>query len=179
MSKYNKRYSLKMILIMILFIKVFCISQDTAKEENLKAVMIYNFTKFMKWPQENIINNFNICVLAGNNIVKPLKDIALKRTTKGKDIIVKEIKSIEDINECCILVTNVISKIVLRDILEKAIEQNFLVIGNKEGLCEEGVPVNFVKINDKIRFEMNITSLKKLNIEANTQLLNLAVKIYK
>jgi hypothetical protein len=153
-------------------------AQDVVKENNLKAVMIYNFTKFMRWPQEDSISTFKIFVMKGSNIVQPLRNIAEKRDFRGKKIVVREIENLNNIKDCGVLVLSDSSNNMLKTILSKAVESNILIVGSQEGLAEEGATVNFVKRDDTIRFEINVSTLKKTNIETNTQLLNLAVKLY-
>lgn len=143
------------------------------------AVYIYNFTKFLDWSTDTFANDFCISVLGKSDIVYSLREVARRERINGKSIIVKELKNIDEINNCQILYISKDEKESISEIIKFTKDKKILTVGNAKGFSQRGVGINFITIDNKIRFEINITSLNLAGITAKTQLLSLATRIYK
>ena len=53
-----------------------------------------------------------------------------------------------------------------------------LTISDGDGLAQKGIMINFILVDNKIRFEINKQSLDKSAIKASYKLLMLANKVY-
>ena len=157
--------------------KVFAQSTNTATFENLLSVYIYNFTKFIEWPQSKS-DDFKICVWGENNIVNPLNTIAQKENVNGKRIVVNVIEDIRKISDCNILFVGEEDKSQLNKIIENIKGKNILLITNSAGFAKRGAGINFLRVDDKIKFEINKAVLEANKIIPSSRLLSLAVHVY-
>jgi hypothetical protein len=66
----------KLLMIALGFVIVPLVTLN-AQDEKLKAVFVYNFTRYLDWPQKS--GNFVILVLGRSPIYAELADIALKK----------------------------------------------------------------------------------------------------
>lgn len=155
----------------------FAQSTTEATIENILSVYVYNFTKFIEWPQNND-DDFHICVLGESNFIKPLSTIAQKEKVNGRDIVVNQIKDINAMSECEILFMPNGNDERLNKVLDKIKGKSTLLITNTQGFAEKGAGINFVRINDKVKFEINKKVLEENKIIPNSRLLSLAVKVY-
>jgi len=153
-------------------------SAGEATLENLLSVYIYNFTKFIEWPQSKT-DAFHICVIGESKILEPLTTIAEKEKVNGKDIIVNQIRNIDAVSECEILFMSKTDYKSLAEVVNKIKGKNILLITNSQGFAEKGAGINFIRIDDKIKFEINKKVLDENKIIPNSRLLSLAAKVYK
>jgi len=170
--------------ISVLIVSFFCFSfgliQSEVEEYSAKAAFIYNFTKFVEW-QDNSLNTtstFNIGVLGDSPITGPLNDLASSKKINNKKINIIRYNSASEIINCHILfIPESASPDLVRSSVQSASVKNTLIISERKGQLDNGSAINFLIVNNKIKFEVNLNSLNKNNIKASSQLLKLAVNI--
>ena len=165
------------ILLFIYSLLPVSVLSDVSPEDKLKAVFIYNFTKYIQWPNYDTSETFDIAVIGDSEIIIPLKEIEKKRTVDNKKIKIIHYQDINDINICHILFISSSEKKRLSDILQKVKDKNILTISGSEGFAEEGVTINFVIIEGKIKFEINNSAINQAGLQVSSQLLKLAILV--
>jgi hypothetical protein len=168
------------LLIMIAFaVSAFDI-QSEVEEYQAKAAFIYNFTKFVEW-EDNSLNkqpDFNIGVLGDSPIIKPLQELAGNKRINNKKINVIRYGSLNEIRNCLVLfIPDSTSPQVIKESTQSSNLKSTLIITERNGDLEYGAGINFLIVNNKIRFEINVNSLNRNNIKASSQLLKLALNI--
>lgn len=153
-------------------------NQDNpTKEEDLKAVFIYNFTKYVFWSDNDTSLTFNISIIGESNIVFPLNEIANSRKVGEKEIIINKIKDINNLSQSHVLFISESERDRLPAILNQINQKNTLTVSDSDGFAKMGVGINFLYINGNIRFELNQTSLERAGLKVSSQLLRLAVLV--
>lgn len=163
------------ILLMLLYVAVDCRGQTEAEESNLKAAFIYNFTRFVEWDPASATNEFIIGVVGTSSIDNPLEEISKTRTVNSKKIIVKHFEKLEDIDKCNVLFIPKNVKIPLQDFLKKTEDKSVLIISEKQGYASKGAGINFVIIDNKLKFEANPKAINSAGLKVSAQLLKLAI----
>ena len=148
-------------------------AQPQEKEATLKAVFIYNFTKYIEWDSSSSENSFIIGIIGSSRIVAPLAEIAKTNTVKNKKIIVRTYTRPEEIGNCDILFIPGKLPYPLHNILDKT-GKGVLTISEEEGYAKEGTAFNFIIRNDKLKFEANLRAINSAGLKAGSQLLKLA-----
>ena len=144
------------------------------------SMYMYHFTKYFLWPQNTNRDEFVIGILEekSSEITKALKEMASTRQVNGQKIVVREYRSLQNIDlDCHILYVPFESSNLLSDVLVKTQSRPILVISAKEGLGKVGSPVNFVTVNGKPCFELNEDALKKRVLKFAQQLKAIAITI--
>lgn len=163
-------------LIGFLILTGFAVRTQTESEEySVKAVFIYNFTKFIDWTSYNSGDEFIIGILETSPILNPLTEIAKTKKVNDKKIVIRQYNNLEDIGFCHILFIPQNSSISLDEILKKASTHGVLIISEKQEYCKKGTAINFVMINNKLKFEANVGVIKSAGLTASSQLLKLAI----
>ena len=147
-------------------------AQNSVEESNLKAVFIYNFTKYIDW-DISASDDFVIGVIGSSPVYTYLKDIARTKTVNDKRIVLKHFTNPDDITFCNILFISGNSTFSLSSVLSRT-NTGTLTIGEEPGFAEMGAALNFFVDKDKIKFEANVRSLKAAGLKASSQLLKLA-----
>lgn len=147
-------------------------------ENKVHSVFIYNFTKYIQWPEEYSKGDFIIGLLGNTKLDQELQKIAASKTVNGRKITVKKYTTIESIeNKCNILFLTSESSNLLSDVLKKLSGSGTLLITHKEGLGKFGSLVNFVSENGRYRFELNTTAFEKSKLKLEQQLKAVAIII--
>lgn len=149
----------------------------TASEYGVKAVFLFNFTRYLEWPEENGLEYCPIAVLGKSEILGPLREIAAKKTAGSRPIQIRECRDIAEIGRPRILFLSASAADQLPEVLAAVRGTDILVVGETEGFGSRGVPVNFVLREGTVRFEINVKALKNAGIQASSQLLKLAILV--
>jgi hypothetical protein len=149
-------------------------NKDVSLEDKTKAAFIYNFTKYIQWPDDTL-KTFNIAVIGNSEILIPLKEIEKKKKVDNRKITVEHYHDITEIETCHILFISKSEEKKLPEILDSIGTRKILTIGDTDGFAEKGVAINFKIVKGKIRFEINSTVLDNLKMQVSSQLLKLAI----
>lgn len=149
-------------------------AQSQEQESNLKAVFIYNFTKYIDWESDPNSSDFVIGILGTSSIDKPINQIARINLAKNKRILIKHFYRAEDITFCHILFIPKNSPVTLQGALDK-VGRGTLTVSEEPGFARAGTAFNFVVSNDKLKFEANLKAIYAAGLKAGAQLLKLAV----
>jgi hypothetical protein len=162
-------------LLMLLLMVGICYGQTEAEESNLKAAFIYNFTRFIEWEPAAIADEFVIGVIGTSSIDEPLEEISKTRTVNTKKIIIRHFEKIEDLDNCNILFIPKAVKVPIQEIIAKTEKKNILLISEKQGYASKGSSINFVIIDNKLKFEANMKAINSAGLKVSAQLLKLAI----
>lgn len=150
-----------------------------AQKEKYQSLFIYNFTKYIKWPDTYNPNAFVIGVVGASTIINDLTEMAetKKQTLSGATLQVKKYNSIEEIGTCHILFVsgNIIDKIA--QIETKTAGKPILIVADTPGMATQGAAINFVEKDGKIKFELNQGQATKRGLNIASSLVSLAIVI--
>src|SRR5205085_1775728 len=115
------------------------------KEHELKAAFIYNFTKFIEWPTNSFSDPaapFVIAVAGNTRCTVELEQIAKERKVHGRDLVIKVVKTPEDIQGAQILFIAASEESHMKDWLAAVRGAGELTIGESESFLKEGGMIN-------------------------------------
>jgi hypothetical protein len=149
---------------------------DNVSEYSLKAAFIYNFAKFVEWPQETDAV-LRLCVLGEDPFGPTLDDLQDKPIGLRK-LAVERLPSMENLRRCRILFISESESDKLPLIL-KAIEgSSALTIADTESFLERGVMIGMTLDDNRITFEVNAGAARRAKLEISSKLLRLAKRVY-
>jgi len=165
---------MKKISLLLLFIAVLVFKNTHiyAQEAKFKALIIYNFTKLLEWPDKT--GDFVIEVVGNPELAKELSDYTKTRKVNGEqNIVVKKVLP-ADVSNAQIIVVGLANSDKLNDIIEKAGERNTLIVTEKNGLTKKGAGVSLVKNKDVWHFQYNEENIKKYGLKISADFRELA-----
>lgn len=142
--------------------------------EELQAAYIYNFAKYIKWPEDK--STFIIGVYGGTEIME-----FLQKTLEGKKVGTKEIelrvlKKTDPFLDCNIIyVPESESKKISE--LTAAIAGKSILLVSEEDLIRKGATISFVVEDDRLRFKLKRSALAEAGLSASEGLLKLAIQL--
>ncbi len=150
----------------------FILAQQEVTEAQAK--FIYNFTRFVEWPENTAKNIFEIDVYGSGDVYNYLKEFINNKSVGSKPIIVKKISSIEEIDNCELLFVAFGKTKNLKDIKSKLKNGSTLIVTEKEGALDDGSAINFVINDDKLSYEIKSINVTREGLKLNSQILNYA-----
>lgn len=167
----------KFLLIPLLFFIV--ITSSNAQKEKYQSLFIYNFSKYIKWPDSYNSGKFVIGVIGDSPIINSINSMAStkKKTSDGLVIEVKVCESVDEIGDCNILFVseNVVGMLSQIDV--QIGTKPVLVITDMPGMATQGSVINFVENDGKILFELNTAKASSRGLIVSGSLSSLAILI--
>ncbi len=147
-------------------------------EYEVKAGYIYNFVRFVTWPEGSFANNSSPIVIGiyGNDrFGEIIRQTIRSNTVDGRSFIIKYYNQPAQIQQCHILFVSELNRTELIDLLRVVRKKPILTVGdNLEDFCQMGGIINFTPQYSRNRFEINHTTAKSNDIAISSKLLSLA-----
>lgn len=155
-------------------------AESTLEEYQIKAVFLFNFAKFVEWPEGSFKNSDApiIITILGKDPFGEALDALKEKTINSRGIVVKRAPSPEHLVRSHILFVCKSERDNLPKILEVAQKWDALTVGDMKGFAQSGGMINLVKIGEKISFEINVSATDRTNLKISSKLLKLATNLY-
>lgn len=141
-------------------------------EPQLKAAFIHRIAGFIEWPEPNA-TPLRFCVLGGNPFGKAL-DAYQGRLVQNRPLEIHQTTFGDPLHECHLLFVSAAADKHLDRIVALTRGSGTLTIGDTEGHAQRGIMLNFYTDRDRLRFEINLESLRRSGLKASSKLLVLA-----
>ncbi|MBO7478533.1 MAG: YfiR family protein [Salinivirgaceae bacterium] len=148
-----------------------------AQDEKFKALFIYNFTKYMEWPEVKHAGDFKIGVLGSSPITNELKAFTAKKTVGEQKIVVEEIMAIADCPKYHIVFVPTKASSNVAEVVKNVAGRGVLVVTDKQGLAASYSGINFVKSDGQQSFEISVKHIQEQGVSAGKSLLSLGIKV--
>ncbi len=147
-------------------------------EYHVKAAFLYNFCKFIQWPDSAFQDENSPIILAVTDAA-PFGD-ALKaldgRRVGGRTLEVREYRKPEEMNRCHMLFIPKSDRARATAYLRQVSTVPVATIGETRGFMESGGMIRLVQRASNLRFQINSDSLLEAALSVSSQLLKLAEK---
>jgi Fe-S cluster assembly iron-binding protein IscA len=142
----------------------------------IKAVFLYNFTRYFEWPAKE--GNFVITIIGDNpGLVAELNKMAASKMVGSQKIEVQNHQSINSAEKSNILFILPDKSSQLADAMAKYKGKGTLIITEKSGLAKVGATINFIVEENKQKFELNKTAAAKAGLKVGSTLEQLAASV--
>ena len=149
-------------------------------EYQVKAAFLRDFTLFTDWPT-NAFASTNAPIVIGivgaDPFGKTLDDLVKDDSVRGHPLVIKRLNSSDDLKGCQVLFICRNEKEQMSALLQKLKGSPVLTVGDNHGFAEQGGMVNFVLVEEKVKFEINPAVTKQAGLQISAKALRLAVRI--
>jgi len=164
-----------------IFLSIVFISLAPGRPEEtnakIKAIYIYNFTKYIEWPESYRQGNFVIGIVGNNStLVNELNKMATVKTVGNQHLEIKNIASNSDV-DCHIIYLLSDSSTQLAEVMEKNKNKSTLIITDKAGLASKGAGINFIVQENKQKIELNRSNIERYKLKVASSLVELAIQV--
>jgi hypothetical protein len=151
-------------------------AQDRPVHE-IYSMMMFNFTRYVEWPTSTNTNEFVIGIIGNKEVYNTLTAWYGGKTKGSKTYVIKIFKSAEEVTDCAVLFIDKSKSSEFASIKEKVKGKGTLVITDRDGLGAKGSTINFVTVDNKLKFELNHKAFESANLKVSGALTSMAILI--
>ncbi len=144
----------------------------------LQANYLYNIAKLVEWKDPAMRNgNFIIGVIGSANLYQELIKQYSTRTIGKQPIEVRKLPRTTEMERCHILFVGRSDLALLPEIYKNLAKSPTLVVTEYDGALEDGAVVNFLKVNNLLKYELSLANANKHGVVVGLTLRNLAHRV--
>jgi hypothetical protein len=143
-----------------------------------QAIFIYNFTRMIEWPEDYKTGDFIIGIYGSSELLNELKPYISSKLVGSQPIKTVQFNNASEIAKCQILFIGYPKTKELPAITAKLGNSSTLIISEKKGALEAGATINFVMVEDKLKFELKAINATKYGIKIHSKLETMALAKY-
>lgn len=169
---------------MVLFSSI--LNAGNVTEQDIKAVYLYNFLRFVTWPEADnqdvsAKSSVAICILGNDDYSKAFKAVENQPLKSDHRILVIDrlttFSTINQLLHCQLLFITASEHPQSQTIINALQKQNILLIGESLGFIEAGGMMEFHRVADKIRWRINLTAATRAGFKIDRRLLRSATQV--
>lgn len=159
---------------------VLCVGIAQAQERptyEIHAAMLYNFIKYIQWPNEAAGGDFVVGVIGDDNVFNTLKKWYDGKPKGSKKYVIKNLSSPAEAASCQVVYIGKSKSRDFDDIKTNTDGKSILTITDANGLGQKGSCINFRVIDGRLKFELNQATVNSANLKVSGQLSSMAILI--
>ncbi len=164
-------------LLIILSAGITSAQQIRSGEYNIKAAFVYNFTRFIEWPDSAFAeprSPFVIGVIGADPFGSRLEAIMNGETVKGRPIQIRRFNNLSQSGNCHIVFVSGKTQADVKKLCEQLRGKPILTVSDRKNFDEEGGIIMFATEDNRIKVIINSTAAKASTLNISSKLLKIA-----
>lgn len=164
------------LLISALLLTANAMAQERPLHE-VYSMMVFNFTKYVQWPDHTANGEFIIGVIGNNDVYSTLETWYAGKPRGAKTYVIKKFNSSVEVTDCHVLFIDRSKSGEFDAVSAKVQGKGTLLITDKNGLGAKGSGINFKMVDNKLKFELNQKAIEASNLKVSGALSSMAILI--
>jgi hypothetical protein len=155
-------------------------AQTEAGEQVLKAAFLYNFTKFIDWPESAFADAstpFTVCVFADTPFYGRVTAIMEGEQVRGRPVVVTRPAYLDEVGSCHMAYFSRRQAERSGKHLAAVRDSPVLTVGEGRRFLQLGGFIGFLLEHDRVRFIVNRTSAEAASLSISSKLLRVASSV--
>jgi YfiR/HmsC-like len=156
--------------------------EPSARETQIKAAYIYNFTKFIEWPAGTFGSDAAPIVLGtfgDGPLHRELQTLVDGRKINGRPIVVRRVATVPEVTAAQLVYVAPAEDARFAAILPAVRDSAVLTVGESESFLDHGGGIRLLVNDEKLRFEINVDAAERAHLKVSAQLQKLATTVYR
>jgi hypothetical protein len=165
------------LIFLLLFMGQEGLAQDALSEYQVKAAYLFNFLKFVDWPEDAFADPLApivIGVVGDDPFGNALPQVVIGKTVQGRDLVIHIYRTGEDLRGAHILFISASERKRLPMILSSLRGTSVLTVADTAGFLDAGGMIQFLNENERVRFAINVDATSRAKLKVSSKLLSLA-----
>jgi hypothetical protein len=141
----------------------------------LIAALNFNFAKYANWPELESKSAIELCYFS-NSVSQSFKSLNDKVLFE-KPVRVRQLRDIEEASNCQLLYIDSSERGLLQRLFVHLNHKPVLTVSDISGFLDEGGMVEILRVDNKLRFKINLTKMQRADLNLSSQVLKLAVEV--
>lgn len=177
--RYVHGLALELLLLVLCFRPLPGLAQPQAYPgDDIKAAFLYRFTSYVQWPP-SVANDgaFIIAMRCGDHIADALQSIVRGRQIQGEPIQVRRLRSLDELGSARVLYVGPGCLPSGRDQAYQRPSMPVLIVTDEADGLQGPAVINFVTVDDHVRFEVSLGMARRLHLVISSDLLSVALHV--
>jgi hypothetical protein len=152
-------------------------AQDTLPEADLKAAVLYNFTKYVEWPADAFASPeapLVVGVFGDEAFTRTLRTLLADKTAHKRGFTVKRLTNNTDGKACHILFFQANETRRMGQLYDIIKRSPILTVGESDEFLDQGGMMNLYFEDKQVRFEVHPPTAENAKLSVSSRLLRLA-----
>jgi hypothetical protein len=153
----------------------------TAQQEKpiheIHAQMMFNFIKYIQWPNEAEGGDFVVGVMGDDDLFNTLKGWYDGKAKGAKKYVIKKLAAADEAATCAVVYLGKSKNKEFENIKTASTGKPILTITDSFNLGQKGSCINFKVIDGKLKFELNQASVTSSSLKVSSALTSKAIVI--
>ena len=177
MARMRAARALPLLCLLVLHAISWTARADVTKEYELKAAFIFNFVRFVDWPDQKFADA-NSPIIAGlfggSPLGAELETVVRGRKINGRPIVIKAVQTIEAARLVDVLFISAAEDSQASQLIAACKSAGVLTVGESDTFEKGGGMITFLLKDDKLRFDINMATAESSGLDISAQLQKLA-----
>jgi hypothetical protein len=150
---------------------------ESLLEQQVKAAFLYNFARFVNWPESAFENQHSpivFGVLGEDAILPALEQMLAGNSINGRELRCKLLKSTGSVKGFHLIFVRASEADLTAGLVQDLKGHPVLMVGEMEGFLQQGGIINFFTEQNKLRFEINMDAAERAQLKLSSKLLTVA-----
>jgi hypothetical protein len=146
-------------------------------EYQVKAVFLFNFSRFVEWPASafpSVDAPFVLGVFGADPFGTDLDEVIKGEAVNGRPLVVRRVQTPAEAAGCQILFIPRSEDRHLRDVLSAVDRHSTLTVSDVPGTAQRGVMIRLVTEQGRVRMRINVDSARDADLTISSNLLRAA-----
>jgi hypothetical protein len=147
---------------------------DAPTENQVQAVFLFNFSRFVEWPAQAFAtptDPFVIGIVGTDPFGTRLDEAVRNEHIDGHPLTVRRFRTAADVENCQILFIDRSEIARLGQILTALDHHSTLTVSQADGAAQRGVMIQFANENSRIKLRINVDSARAAGLTISSKLL--------
>ena len=147
-----------------------------ADDATVKVAYLYNFVKFIQWPDEQR-RTLRLCVMGDDGLGKAI-DTLIGKPVRTMQIGVRHTVSPQETPQCDLIFLSGGQAPLLSRVRQAVNGYPILIVAESSDVLPKGAMVALIPSDNRIVFEVDLTTTRQLGLQISAKLLQLARQVY-
>ena len=146
-------------------------------EATVKSAYLYNFAKYIQWPDEQH-TTLRLCAMGDDTLGKSF-DSLIGKQVRNMKISIRHALDLHDIPQCDLVFVPAGSSLPPLDRVRQVVNgYPILIVTESDDTLPNGALVALIQSDNRIVFEVDLTTARKLGFQVSGKMLQIARKVY-
>jgi hypothetical protein len=153
---------------------------QSVTKEQLEAAFIYNFAKFVQWPDQafsTASDPLKICALGPSGVADALMAGVKDRRVAGRAVAVDIVSTPAEAEKCQVLFVSSRKQVQWGEMTGELHRAPVLTVGEVPEFTRDGGIITLALVSQQLRFVINNAAARRAGLKISSQLLSLAVRV--
>jgi len=146
-------------------------------EDQIKAAFLYNFARYVEWPDSAFASGSDavrICMVGSGDFAAVVSKTVSGKSVGDRSVEVDTPANLAAASSCHILYVGDSFDGNPQEVAASVEPASVFTVADREGFATGGGIANFIRTDNKVRFEINPGAAKKVGLKVSSRLLRLA-----